>query len=166
MLMALDHLVHSINDQNDPQFLFSPYLHLVDEIARRKFGSQPVSAFFIGGGGYTLPRAWGARNPKSLLTIAEIDPLVTARAQSQMWFSPGPNTRIITQDARVTLKSEKSQSQFDIIFGDAFQDIAIPAHLVSDEFNGIVRSRLSTRGFYVLNVVDNPRPSALTRRII
>ncbi|MEE8308457.1 MAG: fused MFS/spermidine synthase [Gammaproteobacteria bacterium] len=166
MLMALDHLVHSINDRSDPQFLFSPYLHLVDEIARHKFGTQPVSAFFIGGGGYTLPRAWSARNPNSLLTIAEIDPLVTTLARDQMWFKPRPNTRIKMQDARVALKREKTGKLFDVIFGDAFHDIAIPAHLVSDEFNEIVRSHLSARGFYVLNVVDNPRQPRLLASIV
>jgi MFS family permease len=166
MLMALDHLVHSINDRSDPQFLFSPYVHLVDEIARHKFGSQPVSAFFVGGGGFTLPRAWSARNPKSLLTVAEIDPLVTELARDQMWFNPGSNTRIEMQDARVALKREKPGKYFDIIFGDAFHDIAIPAHLVSDEFNQLVRSHLSARGFYVLNVVDNPRQPRLLASIV
>jgi MFS family permease len=166
MLMALDHLVHSINDRSDPQFLFSPYLHLVDEIARHKFGSQPVSAFFIGGGGFTLPRAWAARNPKSLLTVAEIDPLVTALARAQMWFNPGSNIQIRMQDARVALKKEKPGKRFDVIFGDAFHDIAIPPHLVSDEFNEIVRSHLLARGFYVLNVVDNPRQPRLLASIV
>jgi MFS family permease len=166
MLMALDHLVHSINDRSDPDYLFSPYLHLVDEIARHKFKSKPVSAFFIGGGGYTLPRAWTARNPQSQITVAEIDPLVTKLAQTQMWFSPGPNTRIRMQDARVALKREKPGKRYDIIFGDAFHDIAIPAHLVSDEFHEIVRSHLSSRGFYVLNIVDNPRHPRLLASIV
>ncbi len=166
MLMALDHLVHSINDRNDPQFLFSPYLHLVDEIARHKFASNPVSAFFIGGGGYTLPRAWSARNPDSVLSIAEIDPLVTALARDQMWFKPGPNIRIKMQDARVALKTEREGKLFNIIFGDAFHDIAIPAHLVSDEFNKIVRAHLSENGFYVVNVVDNPRQPRLLASIV
>ncbi len=165
-LMALDHLVHSVNDRDAPQFLFSPYLHLVDEIARHKFGSRAVSAFFIGGGGYTLPRAWSSRNKESRLTIAEIDPLVTSLARDRMWFEPGANTRTETLDARVALAKENSGQRFDVIFGDAFHDIAIPAHLVSAEFHELVRSRLTPNGFYVLNVVDDPRRPRLLASIV
>lgn len=158
-LMALDHLVHSVNDEADPQALFSPYLHLVDEIARHRFGENAISAFFIGGGGFTLPRAWQTRNPHSALTIAEIDPVVTRLARERLWFEPGANTRVLERDARVALRQLGSQSPgeyFDVIFGDAFHDIAIPAHLVSDEFNALVAERLKDEGYYVVNVVDNP----------
>lgn len=165
-LMALDHLVHSVNDERDPQFLFSPYLHFVDEIARHKFGSEPFSAFFIGGGGYTLPRAWSARNPENLLSVAEIDAKVSDLAREHMGFTPGSSTEIVTQDARVALRAGDRARRFDVIFGDAFHDIAIPAHLVSDEFNEIVHSRLSARGFYVLNVVDDPRQPRLLASIV
>ncbi len=155
-LMALDHLVHSVNDEADPQVLFSPYLHLVDEIARYRFAAQPISAFFIGGGGFTLPRAWQARNPLSDLTIAEIDPLVTRLAQGRLWFEPGENTQVQELDARVALGRIAEGARFDVVFGDAFHDIAIPAHLISDEFNALIAARLKDTGFYVLNVVDNP----------
>ncbi|MDA7947108.1 MAG: fused MFS/spermidine synthase [Hyphomicrobiaceae bacterium] len=165
-LMALDHLVHSVNDKDDPEYLFSPYLQLVDEFARRKFRSEPISAFFIGGGGYTLPRAWATRNPDNRLTVAEVDPTVTELARARMGFEPGPNIHIKARDARLALAQEHPDTQFDVIFGDAFHDIAIPAHLVSDEFNGLVRSRLSSNGFYVLNVVDDPRQPRLLASIV
>lgn len=155
-LMALDHLVHSVNDEADPQVLFSPYLHLVDEIARHRFGTEPLSAFFIGGGGFTLPRAWQARNPQSRLVVAEIDPTVTALAQQKLWFTPGSATEVLERDARVALQRTEADAGFDIIFGDAFHDIAIPAHLASDEFNALVASRLKPSGYYVVNVIDNP----------
>ncbi|WP_162901463.1 fused MFS/spermidine synthase [Breoghania sp. L-A4] len=155
-LMALDHLVHSVNDEADPQALFSPYLHLVDEIARHRFADEPISAFFIGGGGFTLPRAWQARNPASDLTIAEIDPVVTRLAREKLWFAPGENTHVLERDARVALRAIPEAPRFDVVFGDAFHDIAIPAHLISDEFNALVARRLKDTGFYVLNVVDDP----------
>lgn len=155
-LMALDHLVHSVNDEADPQALYSPYLHLVDEIARHRIGGAAMSAFFIGGGGFTLPRAWQARNHESALTIAEIDPKVTQLARERLWFEPGANTQVLERDARVALRQFAPGQRFDVVFGDAFHDIAIPAHLVSDEFNALVAERLKDAGFYVVNVVDNP----------
>ena len=103
-LMALDHLVHSVNDRDDPGRLASPYLHLVDEIALRRFPEGPASAFFVGGGGYTLPRAWQERWPQMQMLVAEIDPLVTRVAEEQLWFTPGPGVRSLHRDGRVALR--------------------------------------------------------------
>ena len=153
-LMALDHLVHSVNDRDDPGRLASPYLHLVDEIALRRFPEGPASAFFVGGGGYTLPRAWQERWPQMQMLVAEIDPLVTRVAEEQLWFTPGPGVRSLHRDGRVALR--ETGERFDIVFGDAFHDVAIPAHLVTKEFHDLVAARLKPQGFYVLNLIDDP----------
>lgn len=170
-LMALDHLVHSINDRDDPQYLESPYLHFVDEVARLSFGEKAINAFFVGGGAYTLPRAWQSRQPQSQLTIAEIDPVVTQMAIEKLWYTPSDNTHIINRDARFTLRFlgsgySKTKSKYDIIFGDAFHDIAIPPHLVTDEFNQLVAINLKANGIYALNVIDNPNSMAFLLSMI
>lgn len=164
-LMALDHLVHSINDEADPTRLFSPYVHLVDEIARHKFPARPLSAFFVGGGGFTLPRAWSARKAASTMVVAEIDPVVTALAREQLWFQRTPEIQSVSEDARVALLRARG-SLYDVIFGDAFHDIAIPAHLVTDEFHKLVAARLAPGGFYVLNLVDDPRRPRLLASLV
>jgi spermidine synthase len=38
--------------------------------------------------------------------------------------------------------------------GDAFTDIAVPAHLVTREFFALVRDRLAPDGVFVMNVID------------
>ena len=90
-LMVLDNLVHSINDQEDPSLLYSPYIHFVDEYARRRFPlgveGLPFSAFFVGGGGYTLPRSWAATVDGARLVVAEIDPAVTQVAEERLWLN-------------------------------------------------------------------------------
>ena len=161
-LMALDHLVHSINDKKTPELLHSPYVHFVDEYVEQRLGQEAISAFFIGGGGFSLPRAWLEKyQGRAQLTIAEIDPDVTRVAREMLWFDDqGANTNIIHDDARVALNSIESSKKFDLIFGDAFHDISIPAHLVTREFNELVASRLDENGFYVVNVVDNPTKPA------
>lgn len=146
--MVLDHLVHSINDQNDPTRIASPYVHMVDEIVRLRFGDEgPSTAFFVGGGGFTLPRAWSAAFPNASLTVAEIDPAVTKVAEQDMWFEQGASTRVFHRDARLALRQINEPRTFDVIFGDAFHDIAIPAHLITHEFNDLVASKLNTGGF-------------------
>jgi spermidine synthase len=159
-LIVLDHLAHSINDRDDPTLLFSAYVHFVDEYTRRRHldhgPRSEFSAFFIGGGGYTLPRAWVASVPNARLVIAEIDPLVTATARDRLWFDANhPAIAIHHRDARLLLQSLPATPTFDVVFGDAFHDISIPTHLVTREFHDEIARRLTPDGFYVANVVDS-----------
>jgi spermidine synthase len=155
-LIALDHLVHSINEKDQPQRLHSPYVHFVDEYVSLRFGDLPPRSFFIGGGGFSLPRAWIEKYQGSAdITIAEIDPKVTDVAKSELWFHPnGSRTKIIHGDARYELNNLANNVDYDLIFGDAFHDISIPEHLVTKEFNDLVASRLGDNGVYLVNVVD------------
>lgn len=164
-LMALDHLVHSLNDRQDPGLLYSPYIHFVDEYTKVRLGARAPKAYFIGGGGFTLPRAWAHEfGANADLIVAEIDPAVTQAAADRLWLDPAaPGLRIVAADARQHLQSLPPEPAFDVIFGDAFHDISIPQHLVSREFHGEIARRLKTDGFYALNVVDSGRhPRFLT----
>jgi len=155
-LMVLDHLVHSINDRDDPGVLYSPYIHFVDEIAKARRGRDTaLSAFFIGGGGFTLPRAWSHDHPGSDLVVAELDPMVSRAAEQYLWWQPDrPGITVLHRDGRSALAALPAGRRFDVIFGDAFHDISIPAHLVSCEFHREIAARLQPDGFYVVNVVD------------
>ena len=44
--------------------------------------------------------------------------------------------------------------QYDVIYGDAFNDLSVPYHLTTVEFNRIVASRLKPDGLYLANVID------------
>lgn len=157
-LMVLDHMGHGINDRDDPTRLHTSYVELVDELLRARGGSaEAFSAFFIGGGAYTLPRAWSAAFPRAALTVAEVDPAVTRVAREHMWLDAAPNLTIEHEDARMLLQSMPSQRQFDVIVGDAFHDISVPAHLVTREFASEVHGRLALHGFYALTVIDHSR---------
>jgi spermidine synthase len=154
-LMVLDHLGHGINDRDDPTLLHSSYLALIDRMQRSRASTQSVfSALFIGGGAFTLPRAWSVAYPRAQLMVAEIDPAVTRVAHTHMWLQEAPNLSIRHQDARLRLQSLAPQPQFDIIVGDAFHDISIPPHLVTREFAEELHKRLQPDGIYTLAVVD------------
>ena len=151
-VLALDHLAHSVNERDNPLVLHSPYLALINEIAVRRFGEDgPTSAFFVGGGAYTLPRAWAERWPSSDLIVSEIDPVVSDVAQKRLWVDLDAFD-VRHSDARMVLARENGV--FDAIIGDAFADISIPPHLVSDEFHQQIKAHLSENGFYAMNVVD------------
>ncbi len=155
-LMVLDHLGHGINLRDRPQTLVSPYVELQDTLARIHTGRRsPFRAFFIGGGAYTLPRAWLAARPDAEMTVAEIDPAVTRSAIERLWLSPSARLKTIHADARVALNRLDGDAAFDVIVGDAFHDIVVPHHLVTQEFFDVVKSRLATDGIYVMNIVDH-----------
>ncbi len=156
-VMALDHLAHGVNDAHDPKFLLTPYVHGVDEILRLRMNNQAPEAFFIGGGTYSLPRAWASRWPDARLLVAELDPEVTNAARTRLWLDPSPNLGVVHADARSALQALPETRAFDVIFGDAFHDISVPQHLVTDEFHAGLRSRLRPGGAYVMNVVDKQR---------
>ena len=71
-----------------------------------------------------------------------------------MGLPESPGLTVHHADARQILASTDDEATFDVIFGDAFHDISIPAHLISDEFNALVKARLRKGGIYALNVVD------------
>ena len=57
------------------------------------------------------------------------------------------------EDARRALTTRPDRYQ--VIIGDAFTDIAVPAHLVTREFFQLVQRRLEPGGVYAMNVVDH-----------
>jgi len=163
-LLQLDALAQSVN-YADPERLAFSHLALIDAMVRQRLGDRPFTSFFIGGGGYTLPRRWLHRDPGHAVTVAEIDPLVTGIAEASMWLRRTPSTRILDADARVALRRDLMGERFDVIVGDAFGDIAMPAHLVTAEFHALVRDRLAAGGFYALNVIDRVATKRLVRSI-
>ena len=155
--LVLDHLSHGTSARDQPRTMFSEFTAMFDAIARGRLEPGPYSAFFIGGGTYSVPRAWADRNTGPI-TVAEIDPQVTATAVRDFWLKPERMT-ILDEDARVALR-RRPGDRYDVIVGDAFGDIAVPPHLITQEFFQLVRSRLSQDGIFLMNVIDFPERMA------
>lgn len=151
--LVLDHLSHGTSSRDQPRLMFSQFTAMIDEIGRGRMGAEPFSTFFIGGGTYSVPRAWADR-ATGPITVAEIDPDVTAIAVRDFWVAPD-KFEILHEDARRALLSRRDRP-YDVIVGDAFGDIAVPAHLVTREFFALVQDRLSDDGVFLMNVVDFP----------
>src|SRR3546814_15934989 len=107
--MVLDHLGHGISVAAAPQRLVTPHSAILDGLARGRMGQRPFSAFFIGGGSYSIPRAWAALDPRIAVTVAEIDPAVPAVAVTAFWFDP-PSAPILPDDAAPPLLRHPARS--------------------------------------------------------
>jgi hypothetical protein len=156
-LLVLDHLAHGVNVRDEPGLLVQPYLHLADELLRRRGLGEAPRAFFAGGGAFTLPRAWAAEFPEARLTVAEIDPAVASLARSAFWLADSPALSVVARDARPALQALPAEPAFDVVFADAFQDLAMPVHLATREWHRAVRARLAPGGAYLVNVMEDRR---------
>jgi spermidine synthase/MFS family permease len=153
--LVLDHLVHSYSDMSDPTYYEYAYIKVYAEMTDYVASERPdYRAIFIGGGGYTLPRGMETTYPQSSIEVVEIDPGVTQTAYDQMGIDP--NGRIVTHnvDARLYFDQIQGGPKFDLVFGDAFNDLSVPYHLTTREFDRQVRNVLRDDGFYLVNVID------------
>lgn len=150
-LMVLDHLAHGISARNDPRVMFTDHTAMLDALPRMRMGDRAFSSFHIGGGSYSVPRAWADRG-MTAITVAEIDPEVTRKAVAEFWFDPASAT-VLHRDARITLHDDPQR--YDVIVGDAFTDIAVPQHLITQEFFALVADRLAPGGLYAMNLIDS-----------
>ena len=157
-VLTLDRLVHSYVNLDDPKDLRYGYERTYRDVMQAVVAPDAVvSAFFIGGGGYTFPRYVEAAYPNSSIVVAEIDPGVTRTAYERLALPL--DTRIVTfnQDARRYLLRLPQARRFDLIVGDAFNDFSVPYHLTTLEFNQLVTDRLSDDGVYMVNIIDGRR---------
>ncbi|HEX9161421.1 MAG TPA: fused MFS/spermidine synthase [Thermoanaerobaculia bacterium] len=153
-VLILDHLIHSFSDMRDPGYLHYPYLRSFDDVVRWKLRTtSSPRLLFLGGGGYTLPRYIEASVPGASIDVVEIDPDVTRAATDYLGVSAHGRIHTINADARWFVMN--SRRQYDVIFCDAFNDLSIPFHLTTREFNEAVGRLVAPGGFVAANVIDN-----------
>ena len=156
--LVLDRLVHSYTDVEDPTYLVYGYEQTYAQVIQPLMERRPnLSAFFVGGGGYTFPRYLEAKLPESRLVVTEIDPGVTLVAHQLLGLAE--DTRIETHnlDARLFLVRQEGRQSYDLVFGDAFNDYSVPFHLTTREFDQMVADALGDDGLYVINIIDGGR---------
>lgn len=152
--LVLDHLIHSYNSLEDPKVLGYGYERIYSEVtdylSQRKSG---LRALFLGGGGYTYPRAMEAVYPDASLDVVEIDPAVTRVAYEWLGLAPDTRIRTFNQDARLFFNGTPRE-KYDLAFGDAFNDLSIPYHLTTWEFAAMIKGQLKDDGIYMANIID------------
>ena len=163
--MVLDHLVHSYISPDDPSKLGYGYeriyADITEYVAQREPG--PLRTLFVGGGGYTFPRYVAAVYPTASVEVVEIDPGVTEVAYDFMGMPRDTKIKSYNEDGRLFFAGQNADDPYDLIYGDAFNDLSIPYHLTTVEFDRRVRARLEDDGFYLANVIDNPRTGQFLR---
>ncbi|GAC1327328.1 MAG: hypothetical protein NVSMB2_26750 [Chloroflexota bacterium] len=161
--LILDHLVHSYNSLDDPHYLQYGYIKVYAEVAdmlAKRLPNHDLRVLYVGGGGYTLPRHIEAQYPNARQEIMEIDPGVTQTVYEQLGVDP-MQTTIVTYNVDGRLMANQlaltNAGQYDLIIGDAFNDLSIPYHLTTREFDQELKALLKDDGLYLALVIDKLR---------
>lgn len=163
-VLALDHLVHSYVNMEDPTDLVYAYEIIYSDLTAALAPAESWGAFFIGGGGYTFPRYVEVVYPEAWVDVSEIDPAVTLAAHEALglpydtrinsWNMDARN--FVTDQARAIAAGEAEPYHF--IYGDAFNDLGVPYHLTTKGFNDALTQIMTPDGVYLINVIDVYRP--------
>lgn len=164
--LTLDRLLHSYVDLDDPTFLVYSYEKVFADIATTVAASMDgPRVLFIGGGGYTMPRFLETTYPDSTLEVIEIDPAVTQAAHEQLGLDRDTSIVTYNRDARMKVPDLPGGS-YDLVLGDAFNDVSVPYHLTTVEFNQQVKALLTDEGIYAVNAVDKLHTGAFLRALV
>ncbi len=162
--ISLDHLIHSYVDTNDPTFLGYDYEKIFAGVASYIAGDKTdMKVLFIGGGGYSFSRYLEVTYPEASIEVLEIDPEVTKVAYSQLGLPEA--SRIVThnEDARIFLIDRQAETKYDLVVGDAFNDMSVPYHLTTLECNEEIKAIMAPNGLYMANLIDNLRDGRFIR---
>jgi spermidine synthase len=154
--LVLDRLLHTRVNLLDPTRLTFSYVYAYAEVTALTAARDPgFRALMIGGGGYGLPRYLEAVYPESELHVFELDPRLTEISHRRLGLRRDTRIRSHHGDARALLMGWSEEPAFDLVYGDAFNDLAMPFHLTTVEFVREIERRLTDDGVYMANVIDH-----------
>lgn len=160
-VMVLDRLVHSAIDLNDPAFLHYPHEKIQGDMIRwatelAESQGRRARVLIIGGGGYSLPRWIESQEDlrQTEIDVVEIDPGVTQVARDHLGLSKETRIQSHHLDGRQFVRNA-AEGAYDVIIQDAVNDFSVPSHLMTLEYNHLIRRLLKKDGVYLLTVIDS-----------
>lgn len=154
--LNLDKLMHSVVDPYDPLFLYYTHEFTQVELTRAARAANPdAKVLVIGGGGYTFPRYVNAQLPDVQVDVVEIDPKVTQVAFEHLGLERHPKLNPIHMDGRQFVAERAAPGGYDLVIQDAVNDLSVPAHLMTKEYNDAVKAVLKPDGVYLLTIIDS-----------
>ncbi len=146
---------------DDPELLFD-YNQRFMEIA---LSSKVQSILVIGGGAFTLPRALAERFQNVQIDVVEIDPLLPQLASRYFGLGRYHNLNIVIADGREYI--DRTQSSYDLIIIDAFNEFEIPSALLTSQAAARYAELLTPKGIIAINfIADYGNRTSLAHRLI
>lgn len=163
VLLLLDGVQSSHLYLDDPTRLMFEYMQQMQVVLSHRFDrAEALNVVHLGGAGCALPRAMAAQWPQSRHLVVEIDAKLAEYVRNWFDLPRAPRMRIRAEDGRVALQALRPGAG-DAVIRDTFAGGAVPPHMRTVEFTGLVADRLKPTGVYLLNLADNP-PLPVARR--
>lgn len=145
--LILDADTHSYATKKVWKELYSNITPVLGMIAPQK-----ENVLFVGAGAYTMPLLFSHENPKSRVTVSEIDPALQNIGE-RFFDLDRSRIKTVVGDGRTFLS--QTDQKYDIIFGDAYSSfISVPWHLLTREYYETVKRRLAPGGVYGMSFVS------------
>ncbi len=116
--------------------------------------SSKLTTLFLGGGAYCFQRHMQFAYPGTGVDVAEIDTAVTNANHMATGLPRDTPIKTYFGDARQFVELNQDSKQYDLIFGDAFNDFSVPWHLTTREFNEKIKKMMTPNGVYMINIID------------
>ena len=113
-----------------------------------------MKTLFLGGGAYCFQRHMQYAYPGTGVDVAEIDTHVTEANFQATGLPRDTPIKTYWGDARQFVELKQDSKQYDLVFGDAFNDFSVPWHLTTREFNEKIKKMLTPNGVYMINIID------------
>ncbi len=139
-------------DTDDPRDLVYEYSKYY--VLYKIFAPHAQNILVLGGGAYSIPKAFLADAPQAHVDVSEIEPALFSLAHR--YFNVKNDVRLhnYTEDGRHLLQNTKKK--YDVIFGDAYHSFfSIPTHLTTREFFVLVKEKLSDHGVFIANIIGD-----------
>jgi spermidine synthase len=164
--LSLDHLIHSYVDPDNPDLLGYEHEYVQGELARYALSKGPTDILVIGGGGYTFPRWVESKLPQVGVDVVEIDPGVTEVAHRELGLSRQTTIRSHHMDGRQFVRERAKKGHYALVIQDAVNDLSVPYHLMTKEYNDAVKETLAPGGAYLLTLIDSIEHGELWRAAV
>ncbi|MGA2627361.1 MAG: fused MFS/spermidine synthase [Candidatus Bathyarchaeia archaeon] len=154
--LIMDDNLHSALDLQDPNltvFPYTDYFHI-----GLLLNPNVTRVLFIGGGGFTGPKAFLRDYPNVTVDVAEIDPEVVQVAEQYFAVNASnPRLHIYIDDGRVFLQG--TTQKYDLIVLDAYSRSYVPFQLMTLEFFKLIDSHLTSNGIVISNLISGTTTS-------
>ena len=152
--LTLDHLIHSYVKPDDPTWLGYQHEEVQGELVRCYHSRGPTRVLVIGGGGYTLPRWIEHTLPEVRVDVVEIDPGVTEVAHRELGLPRLTSIRSHHMDGRQFVRERAKPGDYQLVVQDAVNDLSVPYHLMTKEYNDAIKATLADGGTYLLTLIE------------
>lgn len=168
--LALDHLLHSSVNLENPYWLYYPHEYIQGEFVlsseARAPADLPAQVLIIGGGGYTFPRFVEKLYPRVGVDVVEIDPAVTEVAHKHLGLARDTKIRSFHMDGRQFVREKARKQHYQVVIQDAVNDLSVPWHLMTKEYNDAIKATLTPDGAYLLTIIDSIEDGHLWRAAV